>query len=82
MDPAGRVQRPGAWHAAAKTCETLGYPHRAGYAWWRHAQAQLDAGQPTAAAVAALRAATVPASLWLVLAGIAATATALIVAGG
>jgi DNA-binding CsgD family transcriptional regulator len=48
---------PGAWHAAAKTWESLGYPHRAGYAWWRHAQAQLDAGQPAAAAAAALRAA-------------------------
>jgi DNA-binding CsgD family transcriptional regulator len=48
---------PGAWHAAAKTWEGLGYPHRAGYAWWRHAQAQLDAGQPAIAAAAALRAA-------------------------
>jgi DNA-binding CsgD family transcriptional regulator len=48
---------PATWHAAAKTWETLNYPHRAGYAWWRHAQAQLDAGQPTTAAAAALRAA-------------------------
>jgi len=48
---------PGAWHAAAKTWESLGWPHRAGYAWWRHDQAQLDAGQPTTAAAAALRAA-------------------------
>ena len=48
---------PGAWHAAAKTWESLGYPHRAGYAWWRHAEALLDAGQPAAAAAAALRAA-------------------------
>jgi DNA-binding CsgD family transcriptional regulator/tetratricopeptide (TPR) repeat protein len=48
---------PGAWHAAAKTWESLGWAHRAGYAWWRQAQAQLDAGQPAAAATAALRAA-------------------------
>jgi DNA-binding CsgD family transcriptional regulator len=48
---------PAAWHTAAKTWETLGYPHRAGYAWWRHTQAQLDAGQPATAAAVALRAA-------------------------
>jgi DNA-binding CsgD family transcriptional regulator len=48
---------PAAWQAAAKTWEDLGWPHRAGYAWWRQAQAQLDAGQPAAAATAALRAA-------------------------
>ena len=48
---------PAAWRAAAKTWEDLGCPHRAGYAWWRQAQAQLDACQPTAAAGAALRAA-------------------------
>ena len=42
---------------AAKTWEDLGCPHRAGYAWWRQAQAQLDAGQPATAAAAALRAA-------------------------
>jgi DNA-binding CsgD family transcriptional regulator len=48
---------PAAWHTAAKTWESLGWPHRAGYAWWRHAQAQLDAGQPATAAAAALRAA-------------------------
>jgi DNA-binding CsgD family transcriptional regulator/tetratricopeptide (TPR) repeat protein len=53
---------PGAWHAAAKTWESLGWPHRAGYAWWRHAQAQLDAGQPTTAAAAALRAAAAAAT--------------------
>ena len=34
-----------------------GCPHRAGYARWRQAQAQLDAGQQAAAAAAALRAA-------------------------
>ena len=42
---------------AAKAWEDLGCPHRAGYAWWRHAEAQLDAGQPAAAAATALRAA-------------------------
>jgi DNA-binding CsgD family transcriptional regulator/tetratricopeptide (TPR) repeat protein len=48
---------PDAWRAAAETWEGLGCPHRAGYGWWRQAQAQLDAGQPPAAAGAALRAA-------------------------
>jgi DNA-binding CsgD family transcriptional regulator len=48
---------PAAWRAAAKTWEDLGWPHRAGYAWWRHAEAQLNAGQPPAVAAAALRAA-------------------------
>jgi DNA-binding CsgD family transcriptional regulator/tetratricopeptide (TPR) repeat protein len=48
---------PAAWRAAAKTWEDLGCPHRAGYAWWRHAEAQLTAGQPAAAAAASLRAA-------------------------
>jgi DNA-binding CsgD family transcriptional regulator len=48
---------PAAWRAAAKTWEDLGWPHRAGYAWWRHAEAQLTAGQPAASAAAALRAA-------------------------
>jgi DNA-binding CsgD family transcriptional regulator len=48
---------PAAWGAAAKTWDGLGCPHRAGYAWWRQAQAQLDAGQPVTAATAALRAA-------------------------
>src|SRR5262249_53376426 len=41
---------PGAWHTAAKAWQSLGWPHHAGYAWWRQAQAQLDAGQPAAAA--------------------------------
>ena len=54
---------PGAWHTAAKTWASLGYRHRAGYAWWRHAQAQLDAGQPTTAAAAALRAAAAAAEI-------------------
>jgi DNA-binding CsgD family transcriptional regulator len=48
---------PAAWGAAAKTWEGLGCPHRAGYAWWRQAEAQLDAGQPSTAAAGALRAA-------------------------
>ena len=47
---------PGAWRAAAQAWQDLSCPHRAGYAWWRQAQAHLDAGQPAAAAVA-LRAA-------------------------
>jgi DNA-binding CsgD family transcriptional regulator len=48
---------PAMWDGAAKAWQDLGCPHRAGYAWWRHAQAQLDAGQPAAAAAGALRAA-------------------------
>ena len=48
---------PAAWSAAAKAWEGLGCPHRAAYAWWRHAQAQLDTGQPATAAAGALRAA-------------------------
>ena len=47
---------PAAWSAAAKTWQDLGCPHREGYAWWRHAEAQLEAGLPRAAATA-LRAA-------------------------
>ena len=37
---------PGAWDGAAKAWQDLSCPHRAGYAWWRQAEAQLDAGQP------------------------------------
>ena len=48
---------PGAWDGAAKAWQDLSWPHRAGYAWWRQAQAQLDAGQPAAAAAGPLRAA-------------------------
>jgi len=48
---------PQAWRGAAKAWQDLGCPHRAGYAWWRQAQAHLDAGQPATAAAAALRAA-------------------------
>ena len=55
--PASGASDPAAWNAAAKTWEGLGCPHLAGYAWWRHAEAQLDAGQPAAVAAAALRAA-------------------------
>jgi DNA-binding CsgD family transcriptional regulator len=46
---------PEAWHRAATTWTELNCPHRAGYAWWRQAQAQLDAGQPAATAGIALR---------------------------
>ena len=48
---------PEAWGHAAKTWEGLSCPHRAGYAWWRQAQARLDAGQPAAEAAAGLQAA-------------------------
>jgi len=48
---------PAAWRAAAKTWEDLGWPHRAGYAWWRQAEARVAVGQPGAAAAATLRAA-------------------------
>jgi DNA-binding CsgD family transcriptional regulator len=47
---------PQAWSRAARAWEGLSCPHRAGYAWWRQAEALLDAGQRPAAA-AALRAA-------------------------
>ena len=56
-DPAGGASDPAAWGGAAKTWDGLGCPHRAAYAWWRQAQAQLDAGQPPTAAAASLRAA-------------------------
>ena len=52
---------PGAWADAAKAWQDLGCPHRAGYAWWRQAQALLDAGQPAAEAAGPLRAAAVAA---------------------
>ena len=52
---------PGAWDGAAKAWQDLSCPHRAGYAWWRQAEAQLDAGQPAAAAAGPLRAAAVAA---------------------
>jgi DNA-binding CsgD family transcriptional regulator/tetratricopeptide (TPR) repeat protein len=42
---------PAAWSAAAKTWDGMGCPHPAGYAWWRHAEAQLTAGLPRPAAI-------------------------------
>jgi DNA-binding CsgD family transcriptional regulator len=48
---------PAAWDGAAKAWQDLSCPHRAGYAWWPQAEAQLDAGQPAAAAAGPLRAA-------------------------
>ena len=48
---------PDAWGGAAKAWQDLGCPHRAGYAWWRQAEAHLDAAQPAAAAAGPLRAA-------------------------
>ena len=48
---------PAAWSAAAKTWQGLDCPHRAGYAWWRHAEALLAGGHPPAAATAAVQAA-------------------------
>ena len=55
-----RVAGPGdsgAWGGAAKAWQDLSCPHRAGYAWWRQAEAQLDAGLPAAVAAGPLRAA-------------------------
>ena len=49
---------PAAWSGAAKAWQDLGCPHRAGYARWRQAEAQLDAGLPVTAAATALRAAS------------------------
>jgi len=48
---------PEAWAVAARAWQDLGCPHQAGYARWRQAQAQLDAGQSATTAAAALRAA-------------------------
>jgi DNA-binding CsgD family transcriptional regulator len=56
---AGRSD-PRAWAAVAQTWDSLGCPHRAAYAWWRDAQAQLEA-DPRARAAATLRAAAVAA---------------------
>jgi DNA-binding CsgD family transcriptional regulator len=44
---------PAAWQAAAKAWEGFTWPHRAGYAWWRCAQARLAAGQDAASALRA-----------------------------
>ncbi|MEV4510908.1 AAA family ATPase [Dactylosporangium sp. NPDC049525] len=46
---------PAAWAAAAAGWEELGRPHRAGYAWWRHAQARLNAGAAPETATEPLR---------------------------
>jgi DNA-binding CsgD family transcriptional regulator len=43
---------PGAWKTARWAWEELGNPHRAGYAWWRHAEVLLAAGRSAAAAAA------------------------------
>jgi DNA-binding CsgD family transcriptional regulator/tetratricopeptide (TPR) repeat protein len=53
---------PAAWHAAGKAWDGLGCPDRAGYAWWRQGQAQLEAGQPATAAATTLRAAAAAAA--------------------
>jgi DNA-binding CsgD family transcriptional regulator/tetratricopeptide (TPR) repeat protein len=53
---------PRSWRAAAAAWEGLGCAHRAGYAWWRQAQAHLDAGQPATAAATALQAAAAAAA--------------------
>ena len=41
---------PDAWRAAAQEWERLRWPHRAGYAWWRCAEAALNAGERPGAA--------------------------------
>jgi len=43
---------PVAWRAAARAWAGLGSPHRAGYAWWRLAEAELNAGHARDAAAA------------------------------
>ena len=48
---------PAAWGGAGKAWQDLDCPHRAAYAWWRQAQAQLDACQPSTVAAPALQAA-------------------------
>ena len=53
---------PEAWAVAARAWQDLGCPHRTGYARWRQAQAQLDAGQPATTAAAPLRAAAAAAA--------------------
>ncbi|MEV6491657.1 AAA family ATPase, partial [Actinoplanes sp. NPDC051633] len=49
------VSHPAAWEATAAEWEALGRPHRAGYAWWRHAQARLEAGQSPSTVAGPLR---------------------------
>jgi DNA-binding CsgD family transcriptional regulator/tetratricopeptide (TPR) repeat protein len=46
---------PLAWSVAAERWEALDYRHRAGYCWWRQAEAQLAAGETPASASAAMR---------------------------
>jgi len=53
---------PDAWDSAAKAWQDLGWLHRAGYTWWRQAQALLDAGQPATSAAGVLRAAAAAAA--------------------
>ena len=48
---------PDAWAAAGKTWADMEHPNSAAYAWWRQAQALLDAGHSAAVAAPALRAA-------------------------
>jgi DNA-binding CsgD family transcriptional regulator len=48
---------PDSWRRAAKAWQEAGCPHRAGYAWWREAEAHLEAGRPAPAADALLAAA-------------------------
>jgi DNA-binding NarL/FixJ family response regulator len=48
---------PDAWAAAAKTWADMEHLNSAAYAWWRQAQALLDAGHPATVAAPALRAA-------------------------
>jgi DNA-binding CsgD family transcriptional regulator len=48
---------PAMWGRAAQAWQNLGCPHRAGYALWRQAEAQLNSAQPAADAAAPLRAA-------------------------
>jgi DNA-binding CsgD family transcriptional regulator len=52
---------PEAWAAAAAAWDELSWPHRAGYARWRQAQAQLSSGQARAAAAVLGAAATLAA---------------------
>jgi DNA-binding CsgD family transcriptional regulator/tetratricopeptide (TPR) repeat protein len=53
---------PAAWEASGKAWQALGCPHRAGYALWRQAEAQLAAGLPASVAAQALRAAVAAAA--------------------
>jgi DNA-binding CsgD family transcriptional regulator len=53
---------PAAWQTAAEAWADLGCPHRVGYAGWRHAEAQLLAGEPPAAVADSIRAAAAAAA--------------------